>query len=158
MYHTSIHEILCMKRTVFSLLLVVLPTYRYTACQLKMQEPRIHPTLITHTHIYHDSNFHPIYHHQFASFISTSAQTTSFGSNHCGSSQSSSLINELKLEVTTKFGTELSSSSSASFSDRDRFSCEFLVAMGELATVCTAESRVGKMVCLTLYPSATAIG
>jgi hypothetical protein len=85
-------------------------------------------------------------------------QTTSLGSNQSGSSQSSLLVKELKLDETTNFGgaEEYSSSSPSSFSDRVRFSCEFaLCTTGVVATVCTG-SFVGNIDCLTLYPSETA--
>ena len=80
-----------------------------------------------------------IYDIELASFISTSAQTTSFGSNQSGSSQSSSEVNELKLDVTTNFGVELfPSSSSPSFSDLVRFRSDLVLSTeGMIASVCS---------------------
>ena len=81
------------------------------------------------------------------------------GSNQSGSSQSSSFVNELKLEVTTNFGTEeYSSASELSFSDLERLSCDFLGTLVVVVANVSAVSLVGNIVCLTLYPSETATG
>src|SRR5271170_2071389 len=87
--------------------------------------------------------------------MTTSAHTTSFGSNHSGSSQSSSLVNELKLDATTNLGAEETCSSPSSSSSRFRLRTNFVSERGVVADICGG-SLVGKMVCLTLYPSATA--
>jgi hypothetical protein len=59
--------------------------------------------------------------------------------------------------VTCKAGTELYSSSSASFSDLERLRSDFRIVTGVAATFWMG-SLVGKILCLTLYPSVTATG